>query len=265
MAAKGRTGTSKTRRMFYPGLDTVGRHYLVQEQDADGYPTGNARQYTVATTMEPALYEAYTSALANPASGTDGLKKAIEASRDKSDEITLCIKNYDVGGLSNAIHSRHNLSIFNVSGPMGRPLAINLNGLNIAFVAGTGVLPLMDLVGFVTRSTLQLSDIDSSAAALGKGFKLAMCARFRDNEAIGDKLMSALTKANESQFMYQRGQWTASQIEEKIASISQKAGGAEVSNIYVCGPPKMNQEFEERLRDLQASGKISNVTQLHIL
>ena len=77
MAAKGGTGTSKTRRMFYPGLDTVGRHYLVQEQDADGYPAGNARQYTVAATMEPALYEAYTSALANPASGTEGLKKAI--------------------------------------------------------------------------------------------------------------------------------------------------------------------------------------------
>lgn len=81
---------------------------------------------------------------------------------------------------------------------MGRPLAINLNGLNIAFVAGTGVLPLMDLVGFVARSTLELSDVDSSVAALGSRFKLAMCARFRDNEAIGDKLMSALTKANES-------------------------------------------------------------------
>ena len=151
MAMKGGIGTSKTRRMFYPDLDTVGRHYLVQEQDAQGYPTGNARQYTVATTMEPQLYAAYTSAFSNPASGTESLKKAIQASKDKTDEITLCIKNYHVGGLSNAIHTRHNISIFNVSGPMGRPLAVNLNGLNVAFVAGTGVLPLMDLVGFIAR------------------------------------------------------------------------------------------------------------------
>ena len=31
MSARGNVETSKTRRMFYPDLNTVGRHYLVQE------------------------------------------------------------------------------------------------------------------------------------------------------------------------------------------------------------------------------------------
>ena len=104
--------------------------------------------------MEPNLYTAYTNALANGQSGVVEIRKILSAAQDDTNKITLCIKNYPVKGLSSAIHNRHKTSIFNVSGPLGRPLVIDTNGLNVAFVAGTGVLPFMDLVGFITRKTL---------------------------------------------------------------------------------------------------------------
>lgn len=59
----GNSQTETKKRMFYPDLDMAGKHYLVQEQNELGYPIGNARQYTVATTMEPTLYNLYTNAL----------------------------------------------------------------------------------------------------------------------------------------------------------------------------------------------------------
>ena len=56
--------------------------------------------------MEPKLYNAYISALLDPSSsaGTEGLKQVIREGKDKSEEITLCVKFYDMQGLSNEIH-----------------------------------------------------------------------------------------------------------------------------------------------------------------
>jgi len=39
---------------------------------------------------------------------------------------------------------------------MGKSLCIDMNGLNVAFAAGTGILPFMDLVGYIARQSLSL-------------------------------------------------------------------------------------------------------------
>ena len=44
---------------------------------------------------------------------------------------------------------------------MGKSLTVDPAGLNIAFVAGTGVLPFMDLAAFVARHTIGVSKIDT--------------------------------------------------------------------------------------------------------
>ena len=86
--------------------------------------------------------------------GADGfnrqaLARQIESNME-SNELSLTIKNYRVGGLSQTVHEKLG-AIFNVSGPLGRNLNVCTAGLNIAFAAGTGVLPFMDLVGFIAR------------------------------------------------------------------------------------------------------------------
>lgn len=49
------------------------------------------------------------------------------------------------------MHSGKENLLLNVSGPMGSSLNIDPTGLNVAFAAGTGVLPFMDLIGYIAR------------------------------------------------------------------------------------------------------------------
>jgi len=78
---------------FYPDLAMVGKHFLVQEQAIDGTLLGSARQYTVATTMEPALYKLLTDALNNDGVSKDAIVERIENNRS-SNELSLTLKNY---------------------------------------------------------------------------------------------------------------------------------------------------------------------------
>ena len=50
----------------------------------------------------------------------------------------------------------------------------------------------MDLYRFVARSTLKLSDVDGSVAAIGSKFKFVVMRKVKYNTSIEDKLMSAL-------------------------------------------------------------------------
>ena len=68
--------------------------------------------------------------------------------------------------------------------------------------------------------------------------------------------MKALNQANPTQFDYEmtddsssndRSRWTEWTIEHKL----QDCGGTP-ANIYVCGPPKMNQTFEMAFNKLTA-------------
>lgn len=55
----------------------LGKHYLVQEQDPSTLtPIGQARQYTVASTMEPTLYSMLVNGLTDK---SDSMKEDIQA------------------------------------------------------------------------------------------------------------------------------------------------------------------------------------------
>jgi len=75
---------------------------------------------------------------------------------------------------------------------MGRALDVDLQGVNIAFGAGTGVLPFMDLVGYVARHSLGVTSMDESSP--GQDFFFWLSVRMSAQEAIGDELLSALTE-----------------------------------------------------------------------
>jgi len=77
---------------------------------------------------------------------------------------------------------------------MGRSLGVDMNGLNVAFAAGTGVLPFMDLIGYLARQTLTIEGVDSESP--GADFFLWFNVRLNSDEAVGDELLSALAQAN---------------------------------------------------------------------
>jgi len=101
--------------------------------------------------------------------------------------------------LSARIHAATS-PVLQVSGPMGHGLSVDLKSVNVAFAAGTGVLPFMDMVGYIARHTLGLDGVDSSKPA--DGFQFWFNVRCSAHEAIADELMSALATANPSMFRY---------------------------------------------------------------
>jgi len=46
--------------------------------------------------------------------------------------------------------------VFEVMGPLGKGLKVSPTGTHIAFVAGTGALPFMDLIGRLALANLDL-------------------------------------------------------------------------------------------------------------
>ena len=46
---------------------------------------------------------------------------------------------------------------------MGHGLDVDLQGVNVAFAAGTGVLPFIDLVGYLARCHLAVKGVDSTS------------------------------------------------------------------------------------------------------
>ena len=149
--------------------------------------------------MEPALYSLLTKALKDRTNYKESeLIDQIEQNLSK-DELCLTVKNYKVDGVSQAIHEKDQAQ-FRVSGPMGKGLSIDLSGLNIAFAAGTGILPFMDLVGFIARQTLNLQKFDKTS--LQSGFLFWLNVRLNSQEKIGDELLTALSETNPDQFRY---------------------------------------------------------------
>ena len=129
-----------------------------------------------------------------------------------------------------------------VSGPLGKNLGIEPSGLNVAFAAGTGILPFMDLVGFIARHTVNLTQFDSARLAPNT-FHFWCNVRANSYEKIGDDLLQAVATANPEMFTYDTGldgRWTRETIEDKLQEISEKTQGRIPINIWVCGPPVMN-------------------------
>lgn len=66
------------------------------------------------------------------------------------------LKNYDKsGGLSRKLFMKYQQFPYIVSGPYGKGLGQQSEGIHIAFAAGTGILTFMDLVAQVARSVIE--------------------------------------------------------------------------------------------------------------
>jgi hypothetical protein len=81
---------------------------------------------------------------------------------------------------------------FEVKGPFGRGLNIKkgANGTYVAFAAGTGVLPFMDLIAYLARKQTGQWYDDEARDAVGENFTLILFASFsRRKDAIGLKLL----------------------------------------------------------------------------
>ena len=145
---------------------------------------------------------------------------------------------------------------------MGTGLNIKRDGTYLAFVAGTGILPFMDLIALMAKG----------GSDLGSKFKLTLFASFHTRaDALGIELLEALdAKQKSSGKLYelhlrikselkgQQARWDADFISKQVEA------NAKATKIFVCGPPSMNELFDRTIEPLIQS-KIVSRSQVDIL
>ena len=97
----------------------------------------------------------------------------------KSSTVTLVVKDYKVkDGLSNKICTDEvgfdiQSPSYVIKGPLGKGLYLKPAGVHVAFTAGTGILPFIDLVAHLIRANLDQLNINpkNNMNSLGKKHK----------------------------------------------------------------------------------------------
>lgn len=128
-----------------------------------------------------------------------------------------------------------------------------MDGTNIAFTGGTGILSFMDFVAAIARHNLGIGE----PLKFGENFKFILYASFSNRgDSLGLQLCEALDQFCKDKgiknFMFvarlrleniNKERWNDAFIEKAIKSMkSQK--------IWVCGPPAMSEIFERFLYKL---------------
>ena len=111
----------------------------------------------------------------------------------KINEIIITVKNYKKPrGLSYLMQNTPRSTDFMLKGPMGKDLGFYPRGVHVAYVAGTGILPFIDLIAFIVRKNLNLLR-DFEKEMITEDFKLILHVAFRSrSESIAMSLIEML-------------------------------------------------------------------------
>jgi hypothetical protein len=187
---------------FYPGLSMLGRHFTVRKLHLDEvtrqYTTCNIMNVEVqqellkflntevkrrmANSMDESEWEAETkSANSHLTHNFKNLIKLMQPNPQR--EMMFVIKDYNFG-LTKMLFSKDKSYRYEVKGPLGENLGVEKEGLHIGFTAGTGVLPLMDLVGHILFKRLGLNERlgVKPGDEVGENFKFKLYVSFRNRE-----------------------------------------------------------------------------------
>eukprot|EP00347_Sterkiella_histriomuscorum_P019560 403341168 len=178
-------------------------------------------------------------------------------------EVIMTIKNYNTeGGLSKRIfddtQGNKNV-ILTCQGPMGIGLDIKRSGTHIAFTGGTGCLVFIDLVAHLIRKSLGMLKTVEDNYLDNENFKFVLYVSFpKREEVIGLELYQGLVDIQEKlgfkNFEFHmrlsnetKQRWDFKFLEEQIQKYHQ---ANIIKKIWVCGPPRMNEDFDKGLAKL---------------
>jgi hypothetical protein len=265
---------------YYPDLGMIGKHFLISSRLNR---RRIHRHYTIANCMRQDIYENLREEIKSQQDSLENGQMShvninpniLDAS--EQDNVAMTLKTYDIpNGLSTLIHNGKQQAIYHIKGPMGKGLGLSPSskGVHVAFAAGTGVLVYIDIVA---RLILQLLQRIPEDQMLSTDFKFVFFASFMSREeAIGLDLMEGLLMLQEKMGgpkMFELRlrlskdpkqtekppRWTEKWVKKELSTIG------EVRAIWVCGPPVMNQEFEETLRSYCEESKMDFRTQTEIM
>eukprot|EP00357_Protocruzia_adherens_P031897 CAMPEP_0114989304 /NCGR_PEP_ID=MMETSP0216-20121206/10120_1 /TAXON_ID=223996 /ORGANISM="Protocruzia adherens, Strain Boccale" /LENGTH=584 /DNA_ID=CAMNT_0002352261 /DNA_START=234 /DNA_END=1988 /DNA_ORIENTATION=+ len=183
--------------------------------------------------------------------------------------LPLCIKKYPFAGakMTPFLHQFKNVEgegnpefscNFQIIGPSGLGLGLSpqSKGLHIALVAGTGVLPFLDLYDFILERAME-HDVErlSGDGNFLQEFQIVTHATFRtQKEALGLEIMKACEKACQQNklrtaehFEFYFSKEDNKRLRPDVVE-SNKSEFQRAEKIYVCGPPSFNDGFKFALR-----------------
>jgi len=173
--------------------------------------------------------------------------------------LPLVIKEYKpIGKMSQHFHSVSKSSLVRVPidlvGPCGLGLGLTDQsfGYHIAFAAGTGILPFLDLFDLVLESLLAPSNSPLPTKFLKK-FKMVVFASFPSREdtpgiELMEKCMKACLNAKETviEFNLRFSDQTSERYDRAFME-TRKDILTQAQNIYICGPPSFNERVPDHL------------------
>lgn len=138
--------------------------------------------------------------------------------------------------MSQILHSSDENGAFKISGILGKGLGLQKFGTHVAFAAGTGCLPFVDLVALLLRVNLGQLDKDSIPfLSSGSTFKLVLYISFASrDESLALGLFEGLKLVTEKRGLSnfelnlritdenKAKRWNEAFIEEKLAAYSNK-------------------------------------------
>ena len=116
----------------------------------------------------------------------------------------------------------------------------------------------VDLVAYLARQTLNITNEDSQNNYFGPEFKFILYASFESeeeaiglqlltaaNDALGDRFELKLRLSNNNQFA-RTSRWDSRYLDDELEKLKE-----EPVKIWVCGTPVMNQVFERAREELK--------------
>ncbi|CDW89749.1 cytochrome b5-like heme steroid binding domain containing protein [Stylonychia lemnae] len=238
---------------FFKDIQMIGKYYLVRKRFRRQFVN---RHYTVANCMEPKAYEVYLEILKGNKSVYFENQELFQQKVGGSFSITS--KNYKTkSGVSRRLHE-FQTDIFQVQGPLGKGLQIQSSGLHIAFTAGTGILAFVDLVAHLIRKNFNLLTPEEDSQINIEEFRFILYASFKNEEdSIAYEMCQGLQnycrKNGLKNFQFNvrfsdanLNKWDYGFI-EYVLGVNQDI---DLQRLWVCGPPKMNEDFHKALENL---------------
>lgn len=249
-------------KQFYRDLTMLGRHYKIVNDDLKEV----VRYYTICNCLIPHIYQEYLRVIYEIVDNDTvcHFDNTLFLEND-TNEVALTIKNYKKqGGLSHFMFNEKNeKQNYWMSGPMGKGLQIEKEGIHIAFTAGTGCLLFLDLVAHLVRKNLKkLNEIEDSFIGM-EDFKFVFFVSFPKREdVIGIELCEGLQRVCKKYEIdnFEFIPRISNEIKDKASSrwdfkfidetLSRYRKQNVIKKVWVCGPPIMNEMFDKSLEEL---------------
>jgi NAD(P)H-flavin reductase len=240
------------------GLNTFGKHYVISS-----LKNHVSRYYTICNSLNSEAYEFYLAAFGGNNEVTDTIPET-------SNELQLTMKFYpqSKNGITKQLMDSDDNQMFLINGPFGKGLdfsAESICGNNIIFLGGTGVLPFVDFFTYLGRSLY--NQVNSSNLIENENFEdhfkqasFVVYGYFpKESEAVALELCSKISEFHAQNNAQERFSFIPIFTREggerlgkdKIFDIlSNYHSESKLKNVWVCGPPPMNNMFQRFRKEI---------------